>query len=327
MKKKIIFFLTPEVTGAERVTVTLAKQLHQEEYDVSFAILGNTFGEIIYYIPNRYQYRLVPLLRLDEYLKKENPHEVFCSLIHLNCEVLQSAQRVGDIRVILRNNYLLKDVTDDLLQIAKATYPKADLVIAQTDQMKQELIVVCRVENEKIKVIDNPIDTEYIDEHVKGIPSPYPNDDRFHFCWVGRYDKIKGVDMLIEAFKEVCHKNYKVSLYLIGKEEPTSDYYQSIIKYVEQNQMNNFVHFIGFEKNPYKWMRKADCFLVTSRSEANSNVLKEARYLKVPIISTCNFGNEVTITDPLITFVGHCDTKELAKHLLYHINCNERHND
>jgi len=102
MKKKIIFFLSPEVTGAERVTVTLAKQLNLEEYDVSFAILGNTFGDIIYYIPNLYQYNLVPLLRIDDYLKKEQPDEVFCSLIHLNGEVLESARRVGNIRVVFR---------------------------------------------------------------------------------------------------------------------------------------------------------------------------------------------------------------------------------
>lgn len=284
---KIIFFLSPEVTGAERVSVTLAKQLDQEEYDVSFAIVGNIFGDIISLIPNSYQYRLVPLLRIDEFLKDEKPKEVFCSLIHMNEDILVSAKRVGNIRVILRNNYLLKDVTEEIRQKAKEYYPKADLVIAQTEQMKKELIDICGVEEEKIKIVDNPIDKEYIDEHVIGAVSPYPQDGKIHFCWVGRYERIKGVDVMMEAFNEVYHFNSNVSIYLIGKKEPESEYYQSILNYVERHHLADVIHFVGFEKNPYIWMAQADCFIVPSRSEANSNVLKEAAYLGVPVISTC----------------------------------------
>lgn len=285
--KKIIFFLSPEVTGAERASVTLAKQLNREEYNVSFAILGNCFGDITSYIPNRYQYKLVPLLRLDEFLMNERPHEVFCSLIHLNGEVLESSRRIGNIRVILRNNYLLKDVTEELRKSAKACYPKADLVIAQTEQMKEELIDICGVKEEKVKIVDNPIDKEYIDEHVNGVASPYPDDGRVHFCWVGRYDRIKGVDVMVEAFNEVYHYTSKASIYLIGKEEPDSEYYLSILKYIERHHLTDVIHFVGFEKNPYIWMAHADCFIIPSRSEANSNVLKEATYLEIPIISTC----------------------------------------
>lgn len=136
MKTKIIFFLSPDVTGAERVSVAMAKHKDQEKYEVVFAILGNTFGDIISYIPHSYQCHLVPLLRLDDYLKQERPDEVFCSLIHLNGEVLTAAKKIGHIRVVLRNNYNLSDISEDLLNIAKETYPNADLVIAQTEQMK-----------------------------------------------------------------------------------------------------------------------------------------------------------------------------------------------
>ena len=286
MKTKIIFFLSPEVTGAERVSVTMAKQLDQEKYEVVFAILGNTFGDILSYIPHSYPCHLVPLLRLDDYLRKEQPDEVFCSLIHLNGEVLTAVKKIGHARVVLRNNYNLKDVSDDLLGIAKETYPQADLVIAQTEQMKRELIETCQVREDKITVIDNPVDTDYIDEHVRWLPSPYPDDGKTHFCWVGRYERIKGVDLMLEAFLQVYQNHPQVALYLIGKINQDSEYYQSIYKYVEDNRLQNAVHLMGFDKNPYPWMKYADGFLIPSRSEANSNVLKEAGYLGVPTIFT-----------------------------------------
>lgn len=286
MKTKVIFFLSPDVTGAERVSVTMAKRLDQEKYEVVFAILGNSFGDIVSYIPKSYPCHLVPSPRLDDYLRKEQPHEVFCSLIHLNGEVLTAAKRTGHIRVVLRNNYNLKDVSDDMLDIAKETYPKADLVIAQTEQMKQELMDICHVSEDKITVIDNPVDTSYIDEHVTSVPSPYPDDGNIHFCWVGRYERIKGVDLMLEAFLQVYQNHPNMGLYLIGKINQDSEYYRSIYKYVVDNRLQNAVHLMGFDKNPYPWMKYADGFLISSRSEANSNVLKEAGYLGVPTIFT-----------------------------------------
>ena len=294
MKTRIIFFLSPDVTGAERVSVTMAKQLAKEKYEVVFAILGNTFGDIASYIPYSYPCHLVPLLRIDDYLRQEKPDEVFCSLIHLNGEVLTAAKKIGHIQVVLRNNYNLKDVTDDLLDIAKKTYPKADLVIAQTEQMKQELIEICHVNEDEIIVIDNPIDAEYIDEHINFVPSPYPDDGKVHLCWVGRYERIKGVDLMLEAFLPVCQNHPNTALYLIGKVNQESEYYQYLYKYVRENHLLDAVHFNGFDKNPYPWMKYADGFLIPSRSEANSNVLKEATYLETPVIFTSDVSEMAT---------------------------------
>ena len=282
------------MTGAERVSVTMAKRLDQEKYEVVFAILGNSFGDIVSYIPKSYPCHLVPSPCLDDYLRKEQPHEVFCSLIHLNGEVLTAAKRTGHIRVVLRNNYNLKDVSDDLLDIAKETYPKADLVIAQTEQMKQELIETCQVSEDKIIVIDNPVDTDYIDEHVSSVPSPYPEDGNIHFCWVGRYERIKGVDLMLEAFLQVYQNHPNTALYLIGKINQESEYYQYIYKNVRENRLLDAVHFNGFDKNPYLWMKYADGFLIPSRSEANSNVLKEATYLGTPVIFTSDVSEMAT---------------------------------
>ena len=266
----------------------MAKQLNKDEYDVIFAIIGNTFGQILSFIPFHYEYNLVPLLRLKDYLSNNHPEEVFCSLIHLNDEVLKTAKQVGGIKVILRNNYNLSDVSSSLVERAKYAYPKADLVIAQTKQMKRELIDVCDVPEDKIKVIDNPVDTDYIDENLRGVFFPYPNDGLKHFCWIGRYDYIKGVDILIDAFAKAKRQNTEISLYMIGSIEEDNPYYQSILEMVTFNGLQNAVHFVGFDKNPYKWLKYADCLIIPSRSEANSNVLKEAAYLGTPVINTCN---------------------------------------
>lgn len=283
MKKKIIFFLSPEVTGAERVTVTMAKGISKEEYDVVYAIIGNTFGGIISFIPYGSIYYLVPLLRLDEFMKREHPQEVFCSLIHLNGEVLKSAQRVGGIKTILRNNYKLSDVSEDKLAIAKECYPEADEVIAQTEEMKTELMTVCGVKEKKIRVIDNPVDEDYINQCVHGVESPYPNDGKLHFCWVGRYDWIKGPDILVSYFADKYKNDKSISLYMVGAIDKNNPVYQSVKCQIEKLGLLQDIHVVGFDSNPYKWIKFSQGLIMSSRSEASSNVVKEANYLGIPV--------------------------------------------
>lgn len=289
MKEKIIFFLSPDVTGAERVTITLAKGLDKEKYDVSYGVIGNTFGEIVSYIPGEASRQLVSISQLDDFLKFEHPDTVFCSLIHLNGKVLKSARRVGDIKVVLRNNYNLKDVSEDNLRIAKYCYPKADIVIAQTEVMKQELMTVCGVTETNIRVIDNPLDTEFIENQIKGTQSPYPADGKTHLCWVGRYDPIKGVDLMLEAFNMVYKVSSMYSLYLVGKVEEDNSYFRKMASFIQENNLNDAIHILGFQANPYGWLAYADALLIPSRSEANSNVFKEATHLGTPVI----FNNHV----------------------------------
>ena len=50
----------------------------------------------------------------------------------------------------------------------------------------------------------------------------------------------------------------------------------------------------GFKKNPYKYLKKADCFVCSSRSEGFSLVIAEAMMLGIPVISTyCSGPNEL----------------------------------
>jgi len=283
MKKKIIFFLSPEVTGAERVSVTMAKGLSKDEYDVVYAIIGNTFGSIISFIPYGSTCYLVPLLSLDEFMKREHPQEVFCSLIHLNGEVLKSAQRVGGIKTILRNNYKLSDVSEENLAIAKECYPEADEVIAQTEEMKTELMTVCDVKEKNIRVLDNPVDEDYINQCVNGVESPYPNDGKQHFCWVGRYDWIKGPDILVSYFADKHKNNKNISLYMVGMIDANNPVYQSVKCQIEELGLLQDVHVVGFDNNPYRWIKYSQGLIMSSRSEASSNVVKEANYLGIPV--------------------------------------------
>ena len=69
----------------------------------------------------------------------------------------------------------------------------------------------------------------------------------------------------------------------------------------------------GYVKNPYKFLKYASLFVLSSLNEGLPNVLIEALYLGVPSISTkCKSGPaEILLNDDLLVEVGNY--KDMAK--------------
>lgn len=104
------------------------------------------------------------------------------------------------------------------------------------------------------------------------------------FLWVGRFDKIKGVDILLKAFKaaETIKKNISLQLVGYGFEEAV---YKKLAKSLELGKTVKF-----FSKKNRKELRsfyqKADVFILPSYSEGLSLTLLEAMAAKLPVIVT-----------------------------------------
>lgn len=235
--QKILFFETKEFTGATRVTRTLAKAA-TKEYEVAFAQVGDNIREDI-----------------ESAIERERPDILFSSFTEINPRVILVGKQ-NNLYVIVRNDYNLKDISKDQKRWIIETYPYADGVIAQTEEMKYELLQYNCADASKIKVMDNPLDEEDILQKAME-PNPFPDNGYFHFLWVGRKDPIKDFETLQAAFEIVHSQEILTDLKLISD-----------------------------EPNPYKWMKYADCLVISSLSEASPNVLRESLFLGTPVIST-----------------------------------------
>lgn len=255
--KKILFFETSSFTGATRVTHILAKSA-KRRYDVSIAQVGDNYGKDIEFA-----------------IEKEHPDILFSSFIQINPEVIQAGKR-HSLYVIIRNDYKLEDVVDDVRLRAIKTYPLADEIIAQTEEMRQSLLTIPAIVSSKVRVLENPLDEEDILEKAKE-PNPFHDNGYFHFLWVGRKVPIKDLLTLQKAFEIVHEKNPKTDLTLISK-----------------------------DLNPYKWMRYADCMVISSKSEASPNVLREALFLGTSVVSTdCSSSVKELLPESRIAQVGN----------------------
>jgi len=103
---------------------------------------------------------------------------------------------------------------------------------------------------------------------------------------VGRLAHQKRQDLLLEAFATV-HKSERVRLALVGRGE----YQARLFAQARELGVEDDVVFLGFQRNPWKFMSRATALVLSSSWEGLPCVLTEAMLLGVPIVSTrCQSG-------------------------------------
>lgn len=292
-KRKALFITSPEVGGAERMTITIAKMLDLDRYDVEFSVVGKKRGDIVKFIPKCFPVRLVKIRNIYDFviikllrcIRKVKPDVVFCSLLYLNGRVISAAKLYGKTKIVVRSSNGLGVIGKVTRMLCRITYPMADIVIAQQDEMREELLRNFNLDPQKILALNNPIDTEAIDKKATE-PSPYNDGDSIRFVWVGRIARTKGQDVLIKSFAKVHKEKPDSRLFIIGKYDVRGEYYNSLLSLIRDNGLEKVVTFVGFDSNPYRWVKHASCFVMPSRVEGLPNALIEAMYLGVPVVAT-----------------------------------------
>lgn len=293
-KNKIVVFSQSSVGGAERMSVTITKTLDRNKFNVIYYLVGPTTNgraPLQEFIPNDLCVHSVstgnPLLlivKIGLILMKERPDVVFSSVLNLNNKLLLLRNLFKKTKFVVRcDNYLYTYKARQRKIIAK-TYGRADIIIAQTEEMRQELLEEVNILESKVVTLQNPVDEETIERKIKEAKNPYPQDGRKRYIASGRFAYQKGFDLLIEAFAEVKRMQPESELYIVGKKDTIcKECYQEVKKLIECFGLKDSVHCVGFQANPYVYIKYADCFVLSSRWEGLPNVMIESLYLGTPV--------------------------------------------
>lgn len=124
-----------------------------------------------------------------------------------------------------------------------------------------------------IKVFGIEVDHQFI---------PEPSQENINFVNMGRLSPEKGQDNLIRAFAKF-HKQFQNSkLYILGQGPLKEDLQQLI----NELNLDDVVYLLGQLENPFSFMKKCDCFVLSSHYEGQPMVLLEAMTLEMNIIAT-----------------------------------------
>ncbi len=109
---------------------------------------------------------------------------------------------------------------------------------------------------------------------------------------IGRLTKQKNFELLINFFYRLSDKYSKFELVIIGEGED-----ELKLKNLSRKlNIEKKVHFLGYQKNIFKYLKNAECFILTSLWEDPGFVIVEAALSNIPIISSnCPNGPEEII--------------------------------
>ena len=209
--------------------------------------------------------------------------------------------------------------------LIKLLYKKSDIVIGNSKGNAEDLIENFKVPSNIMRVVHNPIDLAKIDS-IEPIDSFF-DDEKFNIITLGRLDIGKNHIMLIEAIHQL--QNPLVRLYIFG----VGDMQEQLEQLIEKLNISDQVFLMGFDPNPYKYLKAANLFIFGSNHEGFPNVVLEAMACGLPILTTnCQSGPSeiMELTSPkediMVTDYGILvpikNTDLMAKGIGYFVNNN-----
>lgn len=295
MKK--IYFLLPNLSagGAERVSITIARLLHKEGFDVEFLNLGYSDGEMLKWIEPEFKMTsfecarvLNAIPKLNAFMKQRSNGIFFSSREHVSVVGLlaaKMARRPVVVRVPnMPKNKLSKGIAGLKMTIIKTInqwlLKSAKVIIAQNKEMRSQLIDYYNLPDSKVVAINNPVDVDFVRASAEGSANPFDASE-INFLNVCNIAYSKGIDVLEKAWPKVKAAIPNAHMNIVGRD--TSDYSKELK--MRASKLDGFT-FLGFQSNPYSYLKHCDVFVLPSRMEGFPNVVLEAQCFDRPVAST-----------------------------------------
>jgi len=297
MAKIAMFLPSLRGGGAERVMVWLSSGFVERGIDVDL-VLAKAEGPLLSEVSKkvrivdlsskRVSYSLPKLVR---YLRVEKPDVLLSTIVHANV-ISILAKKISHVntKIVVRHTASLhgmKNAKSGLkfkltIILAKMFYKEADLVIANSVVMASEIAELFNVPKEKLVTIYNPIPNEIFTRASEPVLDEwFTKDSSPVILSVGRLTKQKDFETLIRAFR-IVRKIKEAKLVILGEGEERT----KLEELAKDLGVDSDIYMPGFTDNPFKYMRNASVFVLSSRYEGLPNVLIETLALGVPVVAT-----------------------------------------
>ncbi len=314
-----IAFLIPSMTmgGAEKLTLTIINKLSESKDILIYLILlekeidlniNNKRVQVIKLSEISTYSRVLKFIAIPYYVNKLS---TIISKYEITSvySVMERANFINFFTSKLKSNYspILSVHSAPSLAFKKRSVIKQKFIrylysnttantriIAVSNGIKKELEELYHIQN--IKVIYNPVNIEEVKSKASlKIENNSINNNKFNIIAVGRFVEAKGFIYLIQAFAKIDRNiRDKMNLILVGDgvDRPILE------AIVLELAIKNDVKFVGYQDNPYKYMKQSDLFILSSLWEGFGIVLIEAMALGIPIVSSnCKYGPSEILLD------------------------------
>jgi len=305
-------FIIPNLKegGAERVLVNILKYTSSKSYEKVLVVYEKK-GELFQEVPQnvkiisleRYHregmgWAFLRLRNLIRIFIREKPDFILSFMTEMNLMAIIAAIISGH-----KNNLIISERTYTKFNILyadwgifrkfivaylpKILYRMTRKIIAVSNDVATHINRYFGINRKKIVTIYNPLDIEKIKfSSLEDVNDTWFNPEEPIIISVGRLCKAKNFGCLIRAF-HIVRKSIRCRLIILGEGEERAQ----LESLINRLGIGDNVVLPGFQRNPYKYIKRATVFVLSSLYEGFPNVLSEALACGTPIISTdCHAG-------------------------------------
>jgi len=317
-KIKLLFFEDHFVCGGvERVLIDIFQHINKNKFDCSLSLLKKK-GEFLNEVKNIEIIGIEPIGTKDERLVTrfriwirrvytvykiiniKRPQIIvlsFPSIISFVVAFSKLLLITRKIKVVTRVESYYRLDTQNFLDrlLLSFLWLITDIILPVSKGSANAINKNFNVAKNKILVIYNGVDIE----RINGLKNDKIEDEWFEnntlkILSVGNLVEPKGQEYLIKAFKIVNEKGIKAKLIIIGEGYLRKEL-ENLIKKLG---LEDDIVLPGHIKNPYKYMKNSDIFVLSSIIEGFGCCIVEAMVCGIPVIATrCPSGPDEIITN------------------------------
>ena len=335
--RKKIFFLIHEMSagGATRVILNLVNNLDRDTFDIHLVVFNNK-GVFLSKVKNDVSLHnlnssrvLFGTHKLISLLLTQKPDIVFTGITHINLTI---AMWIPILKVHLKDTkFITREVSIPTLRakkqkksrkidyIYRKIISRFDVIIAQSQYMKKDLVSYYNIDAERVTVVNNPLDLKSIN---KRLTERYDKRklllaDKINIVAVGMLRKEKAFERLLRVFS-ILDNRYHLNIIGEGVQRKILEYK------IESLNIKDRVTLWGLQENPYIYMREAKLVVLSSLYEGFPNVLLEANACGTFVIAnSCAGVGEEIIQDGINgILVEENNIDEFAKAIKKYANIN-----
>ena len=269
--------------GGEQYVYDMCDELHRRQIpsfvliDVSNHELQERFEQVAEVLTaNLYSYKgFTSLLSIVKHIKEKGITVIQC---HSGKYILLclALKRLTGAKLIFYKHNVIKAKTDMYHQRIQS---QVDAFICVSKKVYDAQVIPNIID--KYHLVYNGVNTRrFSDVSDDNIPNK-----PFIVGYAGRIIENKGIFDLLDAVRVIHNKIDEVRLVICG--DGKSADIEQMNQYIKQHQMEEYVQYMGFQKDMNRWYRSIHCLVAPSKvQEAFGLVLCEAMYCKVPVITS-----------------------------------------
>lgn len=304
---KVLFVIDQIVHGgAERILVDYYNYLEKRGVELKIFVLSGNAGQspwtkglnVLYSVENdengllgKLKNFLLSARKLRQLYAEFAPDAVYSSLEKSNLLTSflpASSKKVFSVHNVLSVQYLkIKNKTVRKLwyRFIRCRYNSGKgVVLAVSEQVKEDLVNSFGVEEKRIVIVNNRVDKCEIAQKMQESVNDFSfKEDVIYFMNIGRFTSQKAHWKLIKAFYLLQKSTSKnVQLVLMGNGENG----EAIKSLIDDLSLSQKVHVLPFKENPYKYLAHASFLVLSSLYEGFPIVVAESMALNVPFLGS-----------------------------------------